>query len=38
MGRVLLAALSPLDQKADLERVDLQALTPRTVTDRVRLR
>ena len=37
MGRVLLAALCPEDQKAYLERVDLQALTPRTVTNRTRL-
>lgn len=37
MGRVLLAALCPDDQQAYLERVELQALTPRTVTSRSRL-
>ena len=37
MGRVLLAALCPEDQQAYLERVELQALTPRTVTSRSRL-
>jgi IclR family pca regulon transcriptional regulator len=37
MGRVLLATLCPEDLAAYLERVDLQPLTPRTVTDRRKL-
>lgn len=37
MGRVLLAALPPMELEAYLDRVDLQPLTSRTVIDRARL-
>lgn len=37
MGRVLLSGRSKEEQEAYLSRVDIEPLTPRTVTDRVRL-
>jgi IclR family pca regulon transcriptional regulator len=37
MGRVLLATLAPDELAVYLDRVELRPLTPRTVTDRVRL-
>lgn len=37
MGRVLLAALPETDLAAYLERVEIKALTPKTVTDRARV-
>jgi len=38
MGRVLLAALPAEDAGSVVDRADLRALTPRTITDRVELR
>ncbi len=38
MGRILLAALTPTELTTYLERVELKSLTPKTITDKERLR